>query len=143
MYMLDKILFNESIYSNKKIIEHYCDDNYTLYYLIKDRPFNKMRQDIYFNIYQNELTISDLIKSFTKEKKELKKYNKQIRYYIRNNNKKFYKLLEDFNIAEFNNTPNIFKKIIKDGRLIRFDGNEKWLLVETENEYLFFKYSGS
>lgn len=144
MYMLDKILFNESIYSNKKIIEHYCDDNYILYYLIKDRPFNKMRQDIYYNIYQNELTISDLIKSFTKEKKELKKINKQIRYYIRNNNKKFYELLENFNIVEFNETPpNIFKKIIKDGRLIRFDGNEKWLLVETENEYLFFKYSGS
>jgi hypothetical protein len=142
--LFNKIMFNESFYSNKKYIKHNCDDNYILYYFIKDRKINQMRQDIYFNIYQNELTISNLIKSFTKEKRELKKINTQIRYYVRNNNKKLYELLEDFNIVEFNETPpNIFKKIIKDAKLIIFDGNEKWLLVETDIEYLFLKYSGS
>lgn len=139
-----KKLFSESCYNDTKHFVHYLDDLHKLYQFPKDRTFNEIRRDIYFDRCKDYMTDnSELILMYTQHKNELKEENKKFHDLFRTGKQKLYKVLQDFNIAEFNNVPYHFNIDITNGRLIEYDGNTKIFVCEDENNYYSYDWSGS
>ena len=138
------LVFTESVY-NTKYLEHYCDDSFSIYQYKKDRTFNEMRRDVYFESQANSLSdITDLTFCYGQQKNELKQKNKLLHDLFFNNKKiKIGKIIKDFDIVEVNQTPNAFKKEISNGRFIFYDGNSICFLGEDDTHFYIVHWSGS
>ena len=78
-------LFYENCFQTK-YIEHYCDDELSVYQYNKDRTFNEMRRDIYYDIRQNEFSNKyELLKWYSNTRNNLKDKNRKLHYTFLNN----------------------------------------------------------
>ena len=137
------------IVDNPHYFEHYCDDQFIMYQFVKDRPFNEMRRDIYFDkfyqLYEGYDNITEeLTKNYTDTKYELKQQNKLLHeLFLNNKTHKIIKLVKDFNIVHVNKIPNAFTKEISNGRFILYDGNAKSLLCCDDSYFYLLDWQGS
>ena len=145
-----KPIFTLAHNGNRYYIDNCIDCTHTLYTLPKDRPFGKLRQDLYFAFLQecykgcDYFTAGDMVTSYTKEKNNSKSVNGRLQEELYNSGgKELSKILEGYNIVRFNRVPKEFTVKVTDARFVRYDGNEMWVLAEAPDCYYYFEYSGS
>jgi len=123
----DRLIFE--IVDEPHYFKHYCDDQFIMYRYKKDRPFNEMRRDVYFNQFYQWYNGTDnmtekLTKDYTNTKNELKQQNKSLHeLFLNNTTHKIIKIVRDFNIVDVIKTPDAFNTEISNGRFITYDGN--------------------
>ena len=143
----DRLIFE--IVDNPHYFKHYCDDQFIMYQFVKDRPFNEMRRDIYFDMFYqlyegNDNMTEELTKNYTVTKYELKQQNKLLHeLFLNNKTHKIIKLVKDFNIVHVNKIPNAFTKDISNGRFILYDGNAKSFLCCDDLYFYLLDWQGS
>lgn len=134
---------------NSKYFEHYCDDQFSMYQYKKDRTFNEMRRDIYFdNFYQwykgSDNITEKLTKDYTETKNELKQKNKLLHeLFLDNKTHKIIKLVNDFEIISVVDIPKAFNKTVSNARIIDYNGNSKCLLCCDDMYFYVLDWGGS
>jgi len=141
------IIFSESIYDsiNKQMIKHNCDDCFIITKYNKEKTMNQMRLFIFFEDYYDNQHKKQISKWYSEEKIRLKDINRKLhKLFYKEKEQYFYNILEQFNVVEFIQVPKCCKNIkINNGRFVIFDGNTKYFIGETKNEYYVAKWNGS
>jgi hypothetical protein len=147
MSNIDTSMIYETCYDGQydgHCVEHHCDDVFEVSKLSKDRPFDTMRRDLYFNS-QHWCTNAEKIRMYTDEKNRLKDKNGQLHTLFFNNNKGLILsyLIESLEIATFVNVPKNLMIPVTNGRLVYYNGNAKCALFESTNSYYVVRWAGS
>lgn len=143
----DRLIFE--IVDDPHYFKHYCDDQFIMYRYKKDRPFNEMRRDIYFNQFYQWYNGTDnmtekLTKDYTNTKNELKQQNKLLHeLFLNNTTHKIIKIVRDFNIVDVAKIPDAFNTKISNGRFITYDGNGKCFLCCDDKYFCLLDWQGS
>ena len=138
------LLFTESLYNEPIYLEHYSDDVCKLTQYTKDRTFNEMRRDVFFDSCNSLKNEKELTLEYTSYKNDLKQKNKLLHdLFLKNNKIKISTIIKDFDIVEINKTPNAFKKEVSNGRFIYYDGNSIMFLGEDDLYFYVIDWQGS
>jgi hypothetical protein len=143
----DRLIFE--IVDEPHYFKHYCDDQFIMYRYKKDRPFNEMRRDIYFNQFYQWYNGTDnmtekLTKDYTNTKNELKQQNKSLHeLFLNNMTHKIIKIVRDFNIVDVIKIPDVFNTEISNGRFNDYDGNGKCFLCCDDMYFYLLDWQGS
>ena len=143
--MTTKLFHSCSSYS-RCIKQNRLNDSYILNKQSKNIPINQLRRDLFFSSNDWCKDKGKLIKLYTDHKQNalLKEKNTQLHGLFYKSKPLFlYKVLEMFDVVDFIQIPKCFKIKINNARFVWYDGNEKCLIGETDDEYYIFFYSGS
>ena len=131
-------------------IKYRNDAIYILQKQPKNITINELRRDLFFTSCSSWCKDKgELIKLYTDHKQDtlLKEKNTQLyKLFYKSKPLFLYKILEMFDTIEFipgAQIPKCFKIKIHNARFAWYDGNEKCLIGETNEEYYIFFYYGS
>lgn len=141
-------LLNETVFKPKYII-HHGDSIFSIDKYPKTTPFNEFRRNIFFQRTKSffpDITNHELTKQYTNTKNHpyVKKLNGELHdYFYENGYTSLHVILENFKVVEFVSIPKCAKVKIKYANFIKYNGNEKELVCESEDHYYFVCWGGS
>jgi hypothetical protein len=93
-------LFTESLYNEPIYLEHYSDDVCNMFQFPKDRTFNQMRRDIFFDSRNSLKNEKEVTLEYTSYRNGLKQQNKLLHdLFLKNNKIKISTIIKDFDIV--------------------------------------------
>ena len=131
------MLFEYSVHNNKGILDFHSDENiYLNVYEKEGETFNQFRMRMYYKSFTED-SLKILNESYHEEKRKMATFNEK---YCKSKHKLFDLLNE---CCDWHNRPYKTNILFDTIRWIRYDGNEKWFVAETENNLYECCWQGS
>jgi hypothetical protein len=109
----------------------------------KDRPFNQLRAEIYLKThwYPDKQQAQTM---YVNNRETLKPINKTLHeFFYKGGRANIYKIVNDYTRAKFIDIPKQFKEQVKKARFLTHHGNDKVILLEADDYYYLYHWSGS
>jgi hypothetical protein len=155
------LLFSENCFDVINNVQHYCDDIFFIRQYSKDRTFNEIRRDVYFQSQSFQISSYGILPNFklqpkyyankhnslrlyTLDRNKLKNLNKQVHDLFRSGKKIYIStILKDFDIMTINKSKKCFKIELTRGCFIYKTGNQTCFVAENSDYYYTIHWIGS